>query len=257
MELLSCSQINLYLLCGQKFKYQYIDKLPKPFKSSAFAFGCAIHSSLAWLHKQIMKGEKISTKMLLEIFNSDWYCQNLETQIRFKESENELSLVSMAKEFLTIYLENNHIEVKAYGTPYRVPFIDPSTGEILDFQLGGFIKLIETDGTIVDFKISTHKMSEREVHRNLRLTANSYAYQMLYNKLPRCVKMVNLIKTEDQRISTIEIKFDESDYKGFFYLVNAVLKGIRSEVFIPRNGYWCKDCEYFSICPNGSEVNFN
>ena len=249
MDCISSSQINLYLLCGLKYKYQYVDKLPKPFKTSAYVFGSALYSSLAWFHQKRLKEEKISIGLLNKIFDSDWYSQTIETEIQFKEGEQEANVVSMAKEFLTKYLENIHIEVKAYEIPYRVPLVDLSTGEIKDIQIEGFIKLIETEDTIVDFKISAYEMSKREVRRNLKLTASSYAFQMLYNKLPRCVKMVNFIKDGNRKLSIVETEYDKNSYKRFFYLVNSVLKGIRSKIFVPHCGHWCADCEYASICP--------
>ena len=60
MEYLSSSRINLYLNCSLKYKFNYVDKLPKPFKSSALVFGSAIHSAISWLHKQEMNGNGVT-----------------------------------------------------------------------------------------------------------------------------------------------------------------------------------------------------
>ena len=56
MDHLSSSQINLYLLCSLKYKFIYLDKLPKPFKSSGLMFGSAMHSALSWVHKEKING---------------------------------------------------------------------------------------------------------------------------------------------------------------------------------------------------------
>ena len=65
MDHLSCSQMNLYLQCPPKYKFLYIDGLPKPFKPSGLAFGGSIHAALAWLHKQRMNGNYLRTVSIL------------------------------------------------------------------------------------------------------------------------------------------------------------------------------------------------
>lgn len=251
MDHLSASQINLYLLCGLKYKYNYIDNLPKPFKPSALAFGSALHSALAWLHKQKMKNKNVKIETLHRIFDSDWYSQKLEQEIKYKETEQELALIANAKEFLSMYYENNHIEVKAYELPFRVPLVNPFNGEDLKIEMEGYIDLVEKEDTIVEFKTSAQRMSESDIHSNLQLTAYSYAYQKLYHKLPRLLKIVNFIKGKNPRISIVETNRSEKSFRGFFYLAQSVLKAIKSNIFVPRRGYWCRDCEYASICPIG------
>lgn len=249
MDHLSTSQINVYLLCGLKYKYQYIDKRPKPFKSSALAFGSALHSTLAWFHEKRLNGKDVTLEKLSTIFDADWYSQKLETEIRFKEREQDMSLVATAKEFLRLYFENNHINVKAYELFFRVPLVNHVTGEDLGIVFEGYMDLVEEEDTIVEFKTSAQRMNENDVHHHLQLTAYSYAYQMLYRKLPKSLKIVNFIKGKNPRMSTIPTTRTAHQFKGFLYLASSVLKGIQSGIFIPHRGYWCNDCEYADICP--------
>ena len=69
---LSATQINLYLECSLKYRFQYIDEFPKPFKSSGQAFGSATHSSLEWLHKEKIRGNHIALEKLYKIMEADW-----------------------------------------------------------------------------------------------------------------------------------------------------------------------------------------
>src|SRR5260221_9916582 len=103
MDHLSSSQINLYLLCGLKYRFQYLDKLPKPFRSSALAFGSALHSALAWLHGEWKKGESPPLGRLFKIFDADWDSQRVETNIRYKDGEEELKIALQGKEMLMMY----------------------------------------------------------------------------------------------------------------------------------------------------------
>jgi putative RecB family exonuclease len=71
---------------------------------------------------------------------------------------------------------------------------------------------------------------------------------MLYQRPPKLLKMVNFVKSKKPKMIVSETKRKKSDYERLFYLASQVLKGIRSEVFFPRPGFWCKDCEYEEYC---------
>ncbi len=249
MDHLSSSQINLYLLCALKYKYQYIDQLPKPFRPSALAFGSAFHSALAWLHQQKAEGKSVKIEMLHRIFDSDWYCQKLDKEIKFKAGERESNLISIGKEFLNLYLENNHVEVQDYEVPFRIPLKHPTNGKNLGINLEGFIDLLEKGHSIVEFKTSAQSMNINDVHHNIQLSAYGYAYQVLNHKEAQSFKIINFVKGRKPKMIVLETQRNPKDYISFFYIASEVLKGIKANVFPPKYGFWCRDCEYGSICP--------
>ena len=248
MDHLSCSQINLYLHCPLKYKFHYIDGLPKPFKPSGLAFGGSIHAALAWLHKQRMDGNNVPLQKLLRIFDADWYAQKLDTEIRYKNGEADTRLMFMAKEMLSLYFNQPYKKPVGAEVPFVLPLVNLSTGERLDINLEGFIDLIEKDDTITEFKTSAQAMNLRDIEDHLQLTAYSYAYQMLYQKPPRLLKLIDFVKTKRPRVITLEADAKKLDYQRFFYLAGQVLKGIRRQVFFPRKSFMCKDCEYAGPC---------
>ena len=247
-EYISASRINLYMQCSLKYKFRYIDKLPVSFKSSGLAFGSAVHSALDWLHRERMNGNGASLERLYKIIEADWYAQKLELDIRFKDGEDEERLVLLAKEILGLYFHEPANEIKGAEIPFTVPIINPSTGEKLEVNLEGFMDLIEKDGTIVEFKTSQQTMSLEDVINSIQLTAYSYAYEVLYQKPPKVLRVVNFVKNKKPKINVLETGRGKSDYKRFFCLPKQVLKGIQAQVFFPRSGFWCKDCEYEEGC---------
>jgi len=249
MDHLSSSQINLYLQCGLKYKFQYIDLLPKTFRPAALAFGSAFHVALAWFHEQKMIGREISVETLFKIFDADWYCQKIDVEIRFKDGEGEMVLAIMAKEMLSQYAQQEHNTIVGCEMPFTIPLINSQTGESLGINLEGYFDLIEAEDAIVEFKTSAQALSASDVDSRLQITAYSYAYQLLNHRPPKKLKVVTFIKGKRPRISMIETKRDENDYNGFLYVVREVYAGIQHKVFIPRNGFWCKECEYASCCP--------
>jgi putative RecB family exonuclease len=248
MDHLSSSQINLYLLCSLKYKFQYVDKLPKPFKSSGLVFGSAFHSTLSWFFKEKMNGNGISLERVYRILEADWYAQKVDQDIRYKDGDSEMKLVVMAKELLGQYISLPFKEIMGTDIPFTIPLINPVTGETLGINLEGYIDLIEKDETIVEFKTSNQSMDQMDADDHIQLTIYSYAYEMINQRPPKNLKIVNFVKTKKPKIKPFETRRDNADYQRFFHLAGQVLKGIQSQIFFPRSSFICKDCEYEEPC---------
>ena len=52
----SATQLNLYLMCSLKYRFVYVDRLPRPFKPVELALGTAFHAAIEWWHKQRKQG---------------------------------------------------------------------------------------------------------------------------------------------------------------------------------------------------------
>jgi putative RecB family exonuclease len=249
MDHLSSSQINLYLLCSLKYRYQYIDKLPKPFQSSALAFGSVFHSALSWLHTERHNGVDVTLENLYRRVESDWDSQRVETDIRYKDGEEELKLAIIGKEMLGMYFREPHRDIAGTEVHFTVPLVNPQSGERLGINLEGYFDLVEADETIVEFKTSAQALTLGDIKVHLQLTAYGYAYNLLHRRPPKGYRIVNFVKTSKPRLEVTETKRSESNFEAFFHLAEQVLNGITKGVFIPKPGYWCKDCEYASVCP--------
>ena len=248
LEHLSSSQISLYLQCGLKYRFQFIDLIPRPFKPSAIAFGSVIHSTLAWFHKEMMKGKEVTLERLFKVFDSDWYSQKVETDIRYRDGEDEIKLIACGKEMLSLYFSKAPKEIAGFEIPFMVLLINPSTKESLEVPIMGMIDLIEKDDVIVEFKTSSQGINAQEADDHLQLTLYSYAYQILYRRPPKLLKIINFVKRRKPKMNVLETNRGRDDYERLFYLAKEVLKGIKFGVFFPRKGYWCKDCEYQEYC---------
>ncbi len=246
MDHLSSSQMNLYFQCSLKYRFQYIDKLPKPFKASGLVFGSAIHSAISWFHKNQLAGRQVPLEKLYSIFTADWYGQKVESVIRYKESETETAQMLLGREILNLYYHEPRKQVIGTEIPFTVPLVDRKSRESLGIKLEGFIDLLEENDSIVEFKTSVKTMDLKDV--NLQLTAYSYAYEMLYGKRPRNLRVVNFLKLKKPKMLSLEVKQGTVDHQRFFYLAKEALKGISSGVFFPRHSWWCDGCEYVEPC---------
>jgi len=204
---LSSSQISLYSLCSLKYRFQYVDKIPKIFKPSGLAFGSAIHSALSWLNKQRMNGNNPTLEKLFRIFNADWYSQNVDTEIRFKNGEDKNALSVMAKELLAQYFHSPYKKVEGSEIAFVLPLVNPGDGKRLGVDLEGFIDLLEEDDAIVEFKTSAQTANQSDIDSNIQLTTYSYAYEMLTQRAPRLIKLVNFVKTKKEEMEVDQYRF--------------------------------------------------
>jgi len=244
---LSASQINLYQQCGLKYRFQYVDRLPRPFRPSGLAFGSVIHSTLDWFHKEKIKGDGISLGMVLKVFEADWFSQKVEDEIRYKNGETEADLLTMGKNMLTQYFHAYQETPVAAEVPFSLPLIELVTGEVLGPTLDGKMDLVGKDG-VVEFKTAAKSLSERDIKDMLQLTCYGYAYRMLFQKDLKSFKVVVFVKNRTPKMLPLETSRDQQDYRRFFYVAKEVLKGITSRVFFPNPSFMCKDCEYESPC---------
>ncbi len=253
MDHLSSSQIDQYLRCPLKYRYQRIDGIPTSFVSSALVFGGAIHAALEWIHGEQMRGREISLETACRIFNADWYSQKMDLPIRFKESEEESELLAMGHEMLRQYAALKRSEVRGCEVPFTVPLVHPETGEDLGVTLDGYIDTIEADPeggeVIVEYKTSGQVFSQNDIDVRLQLTAYSYAYATIHRKLPNRFKVVTFLKYKKPRIHVLETTRTKEDHIGFFQVAKGVFDSVKAGIFPPHPGFWCGDCEYRAICP--------
>jgi putative RecB family exonuclease len=247
MEYLSNSQINLYSQCSLKYKFQYVDLLPKPFKPSGLAFGSAIHSTLSWLHRETMTNG-VSIEKLYKIFDADWYSQKSETEIRYKNGEEEMRLEVMAKEMLAQYCQLPPGRAKGIDVPFAVPLIDPGNGKSPAIDLEGVIDMIEEGDIITEFKTSAQMMDSKDADESLQLTIYSYAYERLYQRPPKLLKVIDFVKSKKPKLIVLETKRYAANYSRLYGVASQVQKGINLSIFFPRTGFWCKDCEFAEQC---------
>lgn len=247
-ETISVSQIFLYLACSLKYRFTYWDKLPGAHVSANVIWGRAIHAAIEWLHKERQRGRTPACDELLRIFEADWYAQCLDRNVLSDEDGGALLLIR-GKELLAQYY---HLPSKPVRKPelfFHLPLVNPSTGEVLDIPLRGVIDCVYEDDTVDEYKASAKSWSVADLPDNIQLTAYAYAFEKLYGKAPKELRLVNLVRTKMPKVETLTTGREQQDFERLFHLAKEVMKGIRSGVFIPNRGCWmCRDCEYAKDC---------
>ena len=114
---------------------------------AARAFGSGIHAAAAYFFRGVAQGKPPGVEDVQGHFEALW---NLETQaqpLRYGEKETKESLRDLAMRMLAVLHRefDPRTEVLAVEEPFRVPLVDPDTGEVLDRDLVGTVDLLERD----------------------------------------------------------------------------------------------------------------
>jgi putative RecB family exonuclease len=248
-ETLSISQINLYLTCSLKWRFQYLDRLPRLVQSANMVFGSAVHKALEWLHKERRNGRNPPLDELLRVFEADWHAQLLGEEVIFPDDDGKDKLLFKGKELIAQYYHLPPKPVRDAEVQFQLPLTNPATGEVLDVPLRGVIDLVNADDTIDEFKTAAKRFALADLPDHLQLTTYSYAVELLYGRPPKDLRLITLLRTKNPDIDVQVTGRNKEDYERLFHIAKGVLKGIRAGVFIPNRGCWiCSSCEFDPDC---------
>ena len=244
---ISISQVNAYLACPLKYRFQYVDKIPRPWRVAAMAFGSSVHAAVEWFHKERLAGRTPELTQVLQVFDADWYAQNVEPLV-FSEKESKDSLAEKAKAMLQLYVEScNGTRPIAVEQPFEIDVFDPETGEVLDVRLRGIIDLVEEGDTLVDLKTAGRTLEQGGLERHLQLSTYALAFFILHGSIPK-LRLDMLLKTAKPRLERHETTRSVEDLGWTARLIQEVALAIQTEHFFPNPSWRCTECEYFVHC---------
>ena len=244
---ISVSQVNAYLACPLKYRFQYVDKIPRPWRVAAMAFGTSVHAAVEWFHRERLAGRKADMVEILKVFDADWYAQNLEPLV-FSERESKDSLAEKGRAMLQLYVESvNGTMPVAVEQPFELDLADPETGELLDVRFRGIIDLVEEDQTLVDLKTAGRTLEQGGLERHLQLSTYALAFLLQHGAIPK-LRLDMLLKTAKPRLERHETTRSIEDLGWTARLIHEVSLAIETEHFFPNLSWRCTECEYFAHC---------
>ena len=246
-RVLSISQVNAYLGCPLKYRFQYVDKIPRPWRGAAMAFGTSVHTAVEWFHKERLAGRSPEIAYVLQIFDADWYAQNAEPLV-FPERDSKDSLAEKGRAMLQLYVESSSgVKPVAVEQPFELDLTDPETGEVLDVRLRGIIDLVEEGETLVDLKTAGRTLESGGLERHLQLSTYALAFFLLHGSIPM-LRLDMLLKTAKPRLERHPTTRSLEDLGWTARLIREVALAIQTEHFYPNPSWRCTECEYFAHC---------
>ena len=244
---ISVSQVNAYLACPLKYRFQYVDKIPRPWRVAAMAFGSSVHAAVEWFHRERLAGRQPELAAVLKVFDADWYAQNVEPLV-FSERESKDTLAEKGRAMLQIYVESlNGTKPVAVEQPFELDLADPETGEVFDVRLRGVIDLVEEDQTLVDLKTAGRTLEHGGLERHLQLSTYALAFLLQHGAIPK-LRLDMLLKTAKPRLERHPTTRSVEDLGWTARLIREVSLAIETEHFFPNPSWRCTECEYFAHC---------
>jgi putative RecB family exonuclease len=246
-RVISASQVSTYLGCPLKYRFQYVDKIPRPWRVAAMAFGTSVHAAVEWFHKERLADRKPGLTEVLKVFDADWYAQNVEPLV-FSERESRDSLAEKGRAMLHLYVESvNGTMPVAIEQPFELDLADPETGELLDVRIRGIIDLVEADQTLVDLKTAGRTLEQGGLERHLQLSTYALAFLLQHGDIPK-LRLDMLLKTAKPRLERHPTTRSVEDLGWTARLIREVSLAIETEHFYPNPSWRCTECEYFAHC---------
>jgi len=246
-RVISVSQVNAYLGCPLKYRFQYVDKIPRPWRVAAMAFGTSVHAAVEWFHKERLAGRQPDLTEVLKVFDADWYAQNVEPLV-FSERESREGLAEKGRAMLQLYVEStNGVKPTAVEQPFELDLADPETGEVFAVRLRGVIDLVEEGDVLVDLKTAGRTLETGGLERHLQLSTYALAFLLLRGQVPK-LRLDMLLKTAKPRLERHETTRSVEDLSWTARLIREVSLAIETEHFFPNPSWRCTECEYFAHC---------
>ena len=117
--------------------------------------------------------------------------------------------------------------------------------------LVGVIYLVRAGGRIVDFKTSARKPDTELLPHTTETQTTSYGllYREATGGKEAGIEIHHLIKTKHPKIVVNELgPVTEAQISRLFRIIEAYLKGVAREDFVPSPGIQCAACEFFNEC---------
>lgn len=246
-ESLSASRMASYLRCALKFRFQYVDNLPAPWKSAALALGTTVHATLESFHRGLMEGTPIPAAELVALFRSDWAAAQVD-DIRFKEGEDGASLGKLGEELIVAYAQASEgLEVVATELPFEVPLL-PATAEQPEVILRGVFDAVLADDVVLELKTACRGYDSAALDTNLQFRAYEWAYRKLFGRSPR-LRVTAMLKKKRPEVASYDATRGAELDDWFVGVAAEVVRGIRFKVFPPSpSSMNCSGCEYKAHC---------
>jgi len=254
---ISYTQLNTYLKCPQKYKFQYVKGLPWEFIPEYFPFGRAIHEAAKLFYRTLKEtGQRMPLADLTHHFKTTWDRETQGNNIRYKENQSRDTTREKGIQLVKVFYESvSPQRIIGVEVPFSVDLVLEETGEVLPCKLTGIFDLIEADEedtlVVVELKTSSKRFSDDQIDLDLQGTLYSYALRQIgfrTNGDETLVRYDQLLKLKNPDMETHYAVKGNFDYTWAYHLVRKVLRAIDHEVYHPIPGWQCKDCPYGRTC---------
>lgn len=253
----SVSSIGCYVRCPEQYFHRYIARTPPSHRSSALAFGSAVHHALAHFYTELMHSRpEPSDEELATTFSDAWSFElTSPVPVLFDKNATADSLRDKGVEMLKLFHAEAPRPHRVIGVEeaFSIEVHDPASGEVHFERLVGAIDAItqDEDGR---HHLLEHKTGARKRTFGGDLQGAAYSFVAPRIGLGESVGVTYqlLTKTKTPALYVETQSFTDADRRDFLRTVAGVLGAVRAEAFYPNRASWmCSGCPYAAPCLAG------
>jgi CRISPR/Cas system-associated exonuclease Cas4 (RecB family) len=243
----SASRLSTWQRCRLQFYFRYvagIQKAPTP----PLHIGTTVHTVLQQWNLARWRGCQLEAQELEEIFSRAWVIWQEGEQIDWEGKEEAVKNATW--ELVQLYLRETPIAADEKPQAVEVGVEADLTGHGLP-TLVGVIDLVRTGGRIVDFKTAARRPDAELLAHTSETQTTSYSllYREATGSKETGIEIHHLIKTKQPKIVVNELgPVTEAQIARLFRVIEAYLKGVGREDWVPSPGIQCAACEFFNEC---------
>jgi hypothetical protein len=253
---LSWSQVQMFSMCGERYRRRYIQGEIIP-PGIACMVGRATHSGIeANLRAKLATGSLLPTDAVSAAARDALNSAIDKDGVELTEEEQGRGLSAVRGEAVdaAVALSILHHDVLAPQiTPAHIerPFRLLLGG--FSHDLVGYLDLQETDGCVRDTKTAARSPSVGSADASEQLTCYALARKVLDGAIPPRLTLDVLVKTKTPKAIVQETMRTDADFRPFLQRVAITGRMLNAGLFPPATlGSWCcspKWCGYWHTCP--------
>ena len=233
---LSPSGIDTLDTCAQKFLFSRIWGL-RGGPAAAISFGRVMHNTIKYFIGELSAGHAMAFEEVTAKFELEWTSAGFEDD--YQEQEYKKDGLAQLRAFHTSTLASPP-DVVAQEKPFELPM---ENNVILTGRMDQVNRIAPGEEEIVDYKTGRPR-DEDKAKKDLQLSVYALAAHEMFDWNPSRLTFYNL-----QTNQTASASRDDKTLNKVRADIQEAAADIRAGNFPAKPGYFCKFCDYESICP--------
>jgi len=254
----SASRLTTYMICPNKYLFNYVEKQRKEQLPAPMMFGSAVHKTIEAIYQRLMdKATPMTVEEVKDEAAGFWMAQTerafneSERGVGYTEKESEDLLKDRIVKLMEVFVSEFDMpdEVNAIEQRFRCWIFDPETGERLDLQFLGIVDAITTRGgeqIIEEHKTAGRRWSRHDYENNLQASLYLAAHPLGELRFNVLVKRANPV------VEVFHVQANDWQQNDAVNTMCNVIKAVEDRNFYPRRGYMCDRCSFRRRCYEGS-----
>lgn len=248
-KIYSHSKLSAFEQCPLKFKFRYIDKIPRPLETTIEAhLGSSVHSALEWLYTRVKEGIIPTIDDVIVKYNEIWQQEQKDNLKIINGLLKHEDYFNKGIEFLvSYYMQNKPFDDNTIEIEKKIVIEIGDQGH----KLQGYIdrlayNLKSKEYEVHDYKTANTLPSKEKIDTDRQLALYSIGIKEIYGQTKR-VKLVWHFLAHNKRI---EVKKTDKELQETKDHIQRLITKIENTTEFPaKTSRLCDWCDYKTICP--------